>query len=206
VLLLCKKWKVLGWTAVFASLTALLSGLLFGFDTWVAFFRSLSYSSSSLFASGGTTYAAIEPTVFTTFCTAGFSESTSYILQGIVCVLAAAVAGCVFRHSNRLALKGSVLVLGILLASPYFVQYDLMILAIPLVLLCYDFLENGYRPFELVLLGLLWVMPILNEPLLFVFRQHVCPFVLTAEMILVALRVRKERSGGGKTDIVKLEN
>ena len=77
---------------------------------------------------------------------------------------------------------------------PNYTQYDLVLLALPLILLAYEYLENGYRKLELILLALLWLMPALSWPFVKVTHLQICPLVLIAEMTLVILRVRREKA------------
>ena len=87
--------------------------------------------------------------------------------------------------------------LGIPLVIPYFMQYDLMILAVPIILLAYEFLEKGASKIEFALLELLFLLPILNWPLVIYTRVQICPLVMIATMILILLRAKRERSQPG---------
>lgn len=193
VLLMNKKWRVLMWTIFFAVLSSLVSAIIFGFDIWAIFLRSFSNSTTALLDTFWEKVAAIEPTFYSVFRLAGISRNTSYLLQGIVMILEFTIVFWICRKTERISLRGSSLVLGILISSPYFVQYDLVILSIPLVLLSYDLLEHGYRRHELALLFLLWILPLVNWPLVAFTGIQISPFVLVVVLAMVCMRVINDK-------------
>ena len=76
---------------------------------------------------------------------------------------------------------------------PYYIQYDLMILCIPLILLAYDCLENGYHVVELFILFALWMMPLINWPIVYFTGVQISPFVLLIVMAMTILRVKQSQ-------------
>ena len=70
-------------------------------------------------------------------------------------------------------------------------QYDLAILALPLVLLVYDFFENGCSKTELVLTALLWLLPLFNWPTVIFTGVQLSPVVLIAVSVMILLRVKR---------------
>lgn len=192
LLLISKKWKVLAWTTFFAAFSAMSSGVIFGFETWIRFINSFFYSSNALLATNWKSLSAIQPSFLTAFRLLGMSNFFSYLLLAIIGVTVIFAAWWVWRITERLPLKGTVLVLGILLTMPYYMQYDLMILSIPLVLLAYDCLEYGYCKYEIAILTILWIMPLINWPLVFFTKVQICPFILFAVLLMTLNRVVQE--------------
>ena len=80
-------------------------------------------------------------------------------------LLAAAGVAWVWRRKTDLAIRGSVLVLGTLLFTPYVMVYDLALLALPLCWLWEAGRLHGRLPGELLLLLLVWLVPILGQVL-----------------------------------------
>ena len=74
----------------------------------------------------------ITPTFFAATLSAGFGVRAAYLVQGVAMLLAAAGVAWVWRRKTDLAIRGSVLVLGTLLFTPYVMVYDLALLALPL--------------------------------------------------------------------------
>jgi len=200
LLFVTKKWKVLLWAIVFTLGGAIVSGFAFGFDSWVNFVQSLTNTTSGLLDQNWKALAVIQPSLFITLRLAGIKDSINYIILGVIGIIVTLAARWVWKHTDRLALKGTVLVLGTLLVIPYFLQYDMMILSIPLTLLIYDYIEYGCNPVESAFLLLLWVLPILDWTLVIPTHVHVCPFILMALMGIVMLRIKRPARAGFALD------
>jgi len=192
ILLLTKRWKALLSAIASALAISLVSLALFGVDQWIEFFRSLFVSSSNLMEVESASIAAIQVSVYNAMMVLTESPLVSILAQGL-CSVGAIIAVCwIFRKSDRFALKGAALVLGIPLAIPYFMQYDLMILAVPLVLLAYDYSKSGYRKNELLFTTLVWFMPVISWPLMRNAGIQVCPLLLAFQIVMILQRVNRE--------------
>lgn len=58
-------------------------------------------------------------------------------------------------------LKAAALVTGAVLVSPYFLDYDLVLLALPIALLARRGIDTGFQPWEKAILALAFLMPLL---------------------------------------------
>jgi len=193
ILLLTKRWKALLAGIGSALVISLVSLALFGAEQWVEFFRSLFVSSSNLMADESAIIAAIQVSVYNAMLVLTESPLVSILTQGL-CSIGTIIAVCwIFRKSSRFALKGAALVLGIPLAIPYFMQYDLMILAVPLVLLAYEYSQFGFRKNELLFTTLIWFLPVVSWPLMRFTAIQICPLVLVFQLIVIILRVKREK-------------
>lgn len=191
ILLLTRKWKVFGWSAFFTVMTALLSLAAYGAETWQAFFDQLSHVGTTVFTSIWETSAAIQPTLMTALRLFGVNGVPLYVMLALVGVATAAVVVKIFRLTDRLALRGSAMVLGIFAVIPYFIEYDLMLLCIPAILLIYDCMQEGCGIKDYLAIGLLCLMPLYNLQLVKATRVQICPFVAIALLVYVFLRARK---------------
>jgi hypothetical protein len=72
-------------------------------------------------------------------------------------------------------------------------QYDLTILAVPLVLLAYDYSQFGFRKNELLFTTLIWFLPVVSWPLMRFTAIQICPLVLVFQLIVIILRVKREK-------------
>ena len=191
LLLLSKKWRVLLWSAVSATVLAVVSGFIFGFGTWVNFFHSFFSSSSDRYLNWSN-YAMINPSLFSFFRLLTRSDLFSYAALA-VCGIAVLFAACwIWRKTDNLALKGAALVIGIPLTTSYFLQYDLSMLVIPLVLLAYDFARNGFRLRELIILELLFLMPLFNMSLVRTTGIQACPLILIVVLMMTFKRANAD--------------
>jgi len=192
VLLITKNWKAI--LSAFSTVisASILSLLIFGKEVWIGFFQSLFHTSSYLMETSKEVTSSIQPTLLTTLIDLGIDSRISLAVQMIVALCAVAVVSWAFLRSKRLTLKGIMLVLGMPLIIPYFMQYDLVILGLALVLLIYDFSVNGYTKLEGVMAALLWLMPLINSPVVLFTKIQLCPIVLIVEMVMIIKRINRE--------------
>ena len=87
------------------------------------------------------------------------SPSLAGIAQGVMSVISAVVVWFVWRKPFSSEIKGAVLVLGILLATPYVQIYEFPILTVAMLLVARLGSRNGYLKGELDLLFLAAVIP-----------------------------------------------
>ena len=67
-------------------------------------------------------------------------------------------------HSNAaFELKASALATGSLLATPYVLDYDLVVLAISIAFFARHGLQRGFRDYEISLLAAAWIVPLLTR-------------------------------------------
>ena len=192
IILLTKRWKALVSAAITALLASLVSLIVFGPDTWLHFAQSFFGSTENLLATDRASIATIQLSPFNSMLILGTSVMGAILSQAVVSMIASVAVIWVWKHSRNTSLMGAMLVLGIPLAMPYFMQYDLMILAVPLILLVYDLLERGSTKLERATLIFLWLLPLINWPLAILTAVQFAPIVIIALAVMVVLRVKKE--------------
>lgn len=193
LLFLTKNWKVLSWSIVFSLLLSLFCVGLFGFDIWLSFFDAFFESSSLYLSSAWKGSRNIQPTLYSSLRLLGLNGSIAMALHAFVAIAVTFFSVWVWKKTDRFALRGSILVVGIFLTMPYFLQYDLMVLAIPFMLLYYDCLEYGSYMHEKVLIGFLWLMSLINWPVAQKYGLQLCPFVLIVILAMLIARVKEEQ-------------
>jgi hypothetical protein len=192
LLLLSRKWKVLFWSIVFALLIAVLSGFIFGFSTWMSFFSSFFGASGNIIRADWNNVKAIQPSLYSFLKLINVNTYLTYIILSAIAVSVLITASWIWLKTDNLTLIGSAMVIGTLLSAPYYLQYDLMILSLPILLLSYDFFEHGFRNIEFFLLICLWLLPIVNWPLVLFTGIQICPFILAAIFIMTFYRVKRQ--------------
>ena len=191
VLLVTRRWKVFGWAAFFTALTVILSLFAYGAETWRAFFYQLFHAGATLFTSIWEETAAIQPTMQTALRLLGINGTPLYVILLFTGIAVTYLVARVFRSTDRLPLRGSAMVLGIFAFIPYFIEYDLMLLCIPTILLIYDCLQEGHGKTDYIAIGVLWLMPLINLPLVKVSRIQLSPFVAIALLLYVYHRAKR---------------
>src|SRR5262249_16174591 len=151
-------WRSFTAAAVTVLSLGLLVTLLFGADIWTAFLASTHFTRVVILEQGSTGFEKIQ-TFFSQVRLLGGGVSAAYAAQGMISVLSAFLLIRLWRRPASFGLRGAGLCLATLLASPYLLDYDLMLLAPALLLLAAEGKRNGFQPFELSLLALLWLLP-----------------------------------------------
>ena len=193
ILLVTRNWKVLGWSALFTGLTLLLSLAIYGSETWQAFFHQLFTTGTALFDANWWIIADIQPSLMMALRVMGINGVPLYVIITLVSIAATVVIARIFRNTNRVALRGSAMVLGIFVVIPYFIEYDLMLLSIPTILLIYDCMQEGAGKTDAAVIVVLWLMPMVNLILVSATRIQISPFV--AMVLLIYVFLRAKRSG-----------
>jgi hypothetical protein len=106
-----------------------------------------------------------------------------------VCALAA-VAGvvAVWRARAPLALRGAMLIVATMLATPYMFDYDMVVLALPLAWLAADGIARGWQSYEREILVAAWIAPLVAPNIAEVTQLQLAPFVTIGLFILILQR------------------
>lgn len=90
----------------------------------------------------------------------GGGVTLAYAIQGAVTLAIAAALVWLWRSTTAFPLKAAALVIGCVLATPYSLDYDLMLLAPAIAYLAIDGLARGFGAFEKTVLAALWIVPL----------------------------------------------
>ncbi|MHB9074353.1 MAG: glycosyltransferase family 87 protein [Desulfobaccales bacterium] len=150
------------WKALIAALATSLilicaSYIAFGHEVWRTYFAVMSIPMKLLEI--GWAPWSIMPTFFAATLSAGFDVKAAYLVQGMVMLVVIGGVAWVWMSKTSLALRGSVLTLGLLLFTPYAFVHELALMALPLGWLWEDGRVRGRLPGELMLLLFGWLMP-----------------------------------------------
>ncbi len=178
-------------------LIAFVSGLIFiaasvyflGFNAWEGWFNSLRMARLIL-----ETYPFhwnFSPSVFALMRLSGAPLSLAYSAHFIVAILVASAVWKVWRTYSSWRIRQSILVLASILASPYMMDYDLTLLALPIALIANEGIEYGWMPSERQILMMLWALPMLMVFLSFYTSIQVGPIVLLLAIVFLMRRARR---------------
>jgi len=160
VLAVSGRWRVFFAAAATVAALALAVTLCFGMDVWTAFFASTKFTRSVVLEQGGTGWYKIQ-SVFSWVRMWGGGIPLAYAVQGALTLAVAAALGWLWRTRATFPLKSAALLLGTVLATPYMLDYDLMLLAPAIAFLAADGTRRGFAPWEKTLLAALWLVPLL---------------------------------------------
>jgi hypothetical protein len=159
VLIASGRWRVLAAAAVTVALLAFAVTLAFGLDVWTAFLASTKFTRAVVLEQGGTGWFKIQ-SVFAWVRMWRGGITLAYALQGAVTLALAATLVWLWRSRAVFALKAAALIIGCLLATPYSLDYDLMLLAPAIAFLAADGMARGFSPYEKTMLAALWIVPL----------------------------------------------
>ncbi|HLN10994.1 MAG TPA: glycosyltransferase family 87 protein [Xanthobacteraceae bacterium] len=160
VLIATGRWQTLAAAATTVAAMVVATTLAFGADVWPAFLQSSRFARSVVLEAGNTGWYKIQ-SVFAWARMWGASVPLAYALQGAVTVAVAAALAWLWRAPAGFALQAAALAIAIILATPYSLDYDLMVLAPAIAFLAVDGLARGFGPYEKTVLAALWIVPLI---------------------------------------------
>ena len=160
VLIASGRWRAFAAAATTVALMTLAVTLAFGSEVWTAFFASIKFTRSVVLEQGGTGWYKIQ-SVFSWVRMWGGGIALAYAAQIAVMLALALALVWLWRSSAAYPLKAAGLLIGCLLATPYSLDYDLMVLAPAIAYLCIDGIARGFAPYERTVLAGLWIVPII---------------------------------------------
>jgi hypothetical protein len=159
-LLAAGRWRTIVAAGLTLAILIAVTAFLFGIEAWRAFLTSTGISREILLESGAVGFEKLQ-SAFAVARLWGGGVTLAYAVQAIVsCTVIASIIWC-WRSACDDANKAALLVTGTLLASPHILDYDLIVLAVAIAYLAAHGLRTGFRPFEITLLGALWIVPLL---------------------------------------------
>jgi hypothetical protein len=138
----------------------LVSTLAFGIEVWGAFLHSTGFTRAIVLEQGGTGWHKIQ-SVFSWVRMWGGPVGLAYAVQGATTLLIAGALAWLWRSNASFRLKAAALCLATPLATPYSLDYDLMVLAPALAFLAAGGLAHGFAPWEKTTLAALWLVPLI---------------------------------------------
>jgi len=190
-LLAGRRWKALGSMGATVSVMIVISVVLFGWETWLAFFDNTPFIRRLLETGADPSPWFKMPTLFVAARMLGLSVTVSYLLQGGVAMSMLGIVYYVWSQKKGIEALNSILVLGILLATPYALVHDLTMLAIPIAYLGWQGYTKGWIPYEKLIQAVAWHMPLFTMFVALFTSLQVGPLILTACLTSALYRLIK---------------
>lgn len=192
VLVASRNWRAfLGATLSSVGLAAA-SVAAFGVEAWAAYPQALS-TMKAVVESGALETGKIQ-TVFAALRLWSVPVPAAYAGQLAVGVVVALAVAWFAWTRPRASAQGAVLVAGTVLMSPYMLDYDLVLCAIPLAWLLSQGIAGGFRRWEKAAMLAAYVLPLVARPLAVQAHLPLSPFVLVALFAVVLRRAAEEPS------------
>jgi hypothetical protein len=156
------RWSSIGAAAATVAALVAVSYVTLGSEVWHAFANSTTFTRTVVLEQGGTGWEKIQ-SIFSAARMWGAGVHTAYAAQ-IALALVLAVSIVRLWHSDAaFDLKASALATASLLATPYVLDYDLVVLAVSIAFFARHGLACGFRDYEISLLAAAWVMPLFSR-------------------------------------------
>lgn len=193
-LIVARRWRALTATAITAIVFAAVSLVVFGAPVWWAFIGSTAFTRRVVLEQGAINFTTLQ-SIFGAVRMWGAGVAAAYIFQGVVALYAAAAVIWIWRNDLPFALKAAALAVGSVMVSPYVLQYDLVLLALPITWLAMEGFERGFLPYEKIVLSVAWVLPRVALPLSQGARIPLAPFVTIALLTMILIRCASVSDG-----------
>lgn len=188
VLVVTGRWRAIAAAAATVLAIAALTWVLFGADVFVAFWHSLPMTQRVVLE-GAPGFHKIQ-SVYAALRQLGVPGTLANVAQMATTLLVAAALVALWRSAAAFELKAAALLIGCVLATPYVLDYDLMVLAPAIAFLAAHGLRQGFAAWGLSLLLALWVLPLVARPL-----AELTAVSLTPPLLLAALALILHRAG-----------
>jgi hypothetical protein len=159
-LLAARAWRALLALAAIVAFLSLVTWLLLGGNTWLAFMDAARHASNG--SGAAEMYARVHTHMATLLAAAktlGFGNDFAMALQLAGSALAVGAVVWVFARYPASDERTAILVTATFLVSPYTLNYDLLLLMPAAALLFLHPLPDGYRPGERAVYLSVWLIP-----------------------------------------------
>ncbi len=195
VLIATARWRTVFAAAATVAALALAVTFAFGLDVWRAFFGSAEFTRTVL-EQGGPGWHMIQ-SVFAWVRMWGGPVPLAYLAQGAVTLAVAAALIWLWRSPASFALKAAGLCIGAILATPYSLDYDMMVLAPAIAFLAADGLARGFAPYHKTALAALWLVPLVARS---VAQATLVPLGVLAMLAMFALLIHGARERAARPE------
>lgn len=184
------RWRTFFAATLTVAALALATWLAFGPDVWRAFVASMPLTRVEVLEQGGTGWHKIQ-SVFSLVRMWGGSVTLAYAMQGAVTLALGAALVWLWRSRAALPLKAAALAIAAIAATPYSLDYDLVVLAPAIAFLAADGFARGFGTWERSALAFVWFMPLIARS---AADYALVPLGVPAMLVLFALVLRRAAS------------
>ena len=194
------RWRAFAAATVTVIIFVFVSMAVFGADTWWTFITQVPFSRTVL-ELGGVGHEKMQ-SLFAAACLLGGSVALGYAVQGLAAVAAAVAVVVLARRGADGVALGAVLAAGSMLATPFLLDYDLLVLAIPLAYSANEAdRSGGFLPWEKATLSAAFILPLVSRSVASLTGVPLGPVVMAALFAIVFRRAwlkTHSQEGSGK--------
>jgi hypothetical protein len=185
-LALSGRWRAIAAATAVALALGLASLAVFGPETWGAFLAISPLARASL--EQDLVGAEKMQSAFAAVRLLHGPVTAAYLAQGVFALFAAATVAVVARRTRDLDALGPVMAAAAVLATPFLLDYDLILLAVPLAWGLREGARTGFLPWEKTVLAAGFVLPLVSRLAAGAAGLPLAPAILTAVLLVTARR------------------
>lgn len=153
----------------------------------------MNFTQTVVLEQGGTGWQKIQ-SIFSAVRAWGASVPMAYAVQAALLAALAASMAWLWHSDAAFELKAAALAVGSLLATPYVLDYDLVVLAIAIAFFARYGFSQGFRDYEISLLAAAWIVPLLSRSIAGVTTIPLGLIVMLALYAFVLRRAALDRA------------
>jgi alpha-1,2-mannosyltransferase len=192
-LLAGRRWSTIAAAAATVAALVLISFAALGGEVWHSFAGSLNFTQSVVLEQGGTGWEKIQ-SAFAAARNWGADVATAYAIQTALAIVVAATLAWLWHGTNAIELKAAGLAVASLLATPYVLDYDLVVMAVAIAFLVRHGLGCSFRDYEISLLAAAWIAPLLSRNIAGATGIPLGLMVLLAVYVSILRRAARDRN------------
>ncbi|MCR6658383.1 MAG: DUF2029 domain-containing protein [Asticcacaulis sp.] len=183
-----KRWRIFFATGFGALALCGVAWLAVGTAGYAAFFANSAYAREVL--NQGLVDPALMQSLYAGLRMLGAPMSAAYAAQGALSLAVLAVAGyTAFRYRPSGLALGALTISAAVLATPFLLDYDLLVTALPLGWLVLTGAKDGFRNWEKLLLLLVFLFPLATRKLAQLAHLPMAPLLLLIVFAFVIRRI-----------------
>jgi hypothetical protein len=186
-------WRTIATATLTVTALLALSYLTLGAGIWHAFAGSTTFTQTVVLEAGGTGWEKIQ-SIFSAVRMWGGGVPLAYAAQLALAVALAATLAWLWRSDAAFELKAAALAVGSLLATPYVLDYDLVVLGVAIAYLGRLGLACGFRNFEISILAAAWIVPLWSRGIAQITAIPLGLLVLLLLYVLIMRRALQDRA------------
>lgn len=190
ILMATGRWQAFTSAAVTVAASCAATAIVFGTDVWLAFMESTDFTRNVVLEQGSTGWEKIQ-SIFSAVRMWGAGIGTAYAVQTGLALCIAASLVRLWRSEATHELKAAGLAAACLLATPYVLDYDLVVLGLPIAFMAAHGLKSGFRDYEVTLLAVVWLSPLVTRS---IAGATSIPLGLVAMLSIYALIIHRAAS------------
>jgi hypothetical protein len=187
------KWSSIAAAVATVAALVAVSLVTLGGGVWHAFADSMAFTQTVVLEQGGTGWEKIQ-SAFSAARMWGAGVHTAYAVQIALALTLAASLAWLWHSDAAFELKAAALASGSLLATPYVLDYDLVVLAIAIAFFARYGLRQGFRDYEISLLAAAWIVPLLSRGVAAVTGIPLDLLVMLAIYVFTLRRAVRDRA------------